>query len=190
MAIETINNQIEDKQNSLMDKTKEFEYKFKIQASQDLHHPSLTNKVKNWNWSWIKNKFKKNSINKTDIKYTDNETSSNNIQITKNEITENIISLINGINNDWEDFMTEKQKEVRELIQNSDRQPEEKDNLRSQIYTYEIIDIKISEIFDMINNCSDQYTLKKHLYEIKKKIIKAIQNAAEQQIKKYNTINI
>lgn len=110
------------------------------------------------------------------------------IQKIKNNINEKINEAIIENNYDWEEFIIIKQKNIRQVINNSDKQPEEKDALLSKIYNYEVIDVNVSEMLNIINASSDLNALKQNIDNVKNKIIKAIQNTTTKQIEKYNSL--
>lgn len=111
-----------------------------------------------------------------------------NIDTTKNEIKSKIVDSIKRITIEWEDFMEMQQKELQNAIQNSDYSEQEKDDMLSKVFVYEVIDISLSEVNRLISDATDSESLKRQIQMIKTRVINAIDQSLSQQVNKYQSV--
>lgn len=80
------------------------------------------------------------------------------------------------------------QKELQNTVQNSNYSDQEKDDMLSKIFVYEVIDISLSEVNRTISDATDSESLKRQIQLIKTRIINAIDLSLNQQINKYQSV--
>lgn len=114
--------------------------------------------------------------------------SSSDINVVRNYITERVVETVKKITSDWQEFMELKQREIRLAIDNLEISDNEKDELYSKIYLYEIIDIAMSEFYTMTSSSTTSSQLREQTMLYKKNIITAIENAVNSQIQKYSAL--
>lgn len=106
----------------------------------------------------------------------------------KNEVVSKVLDSVKKTTKEWEDFMELKQKEIQSVLATSSENEEIKDAMYSKIFIYEIIDISISEFSNLINTSNSISDIKQNLSLYKVKLLSAIDNAANKQIAKYNSL--
>lgn len=113
-----------------------------------------------------------------------------NIDFTalKNDITSESIAAVKSITNEWEEFMETNQQKMLSSINSSTLSQNQKDELSSKIFTYEVIDVNLSELMTLINTASSISEIVKNLDLFRSKLISATKNAAEKQIEKYKSL--
>lgn len=131
-------------------------------------------------------KLSKRTITSKDSSSTYSQTV--NIGTIKSEVTSKFLDSVKKITNEWEEFMELKQREVQLAISTSSLNASEKDSMSSKVFIYEVIDISISEFSSIVNLCTSTAEIKNSLSSYKEKVISAIDNAADKQISKYNSL--
>ena len=109
-----------------------------------------------------------------------------------NSIKSNVISQgidsVKGITQDWDEFMEKKQKEMYDAIDSSNLSESQKDGLSSRIFSYEVIDINLSDLMTKINSATSVSEIQQRLDSYKTQLMNAIDIAAEKQMNKYNSL--
>lgn len=98
------------------------------------------------------------------------------------------IDSVKKITHEWEEFMEKNQKEVYAAIDSSPFSMRQKDELSSRIFTYEVIDINLSDLMSLINSASSIADIQHKLNIFKSRFLKAIDTAANNQEKKYRSL--
>lgn len=98
------------------------------------------------------------------------------------------IEAVKRITGEWNEFMGKNQDKVYAIIDSSYQHEQEKDELTSKIFSYEVIDINLSELMILINSASSIGDIKQKLDAYKSKFIKAIESASYNQKNKYNSL--
>lgn len=98
------------------------------------------------------------------------------------------IDYVKKITHEWEEFMEKNQKEVYAAIDSSPFSMRQKDELSSMIFTYEVIDINLSDLMSLINSASSIADIQHKLNIFKSRFLKAIDTAANNQEKKYRSL--
>lgn len=111
-----------------------------------------------------------------------------NIGFIKNDVTSNVLDSVKKITQEWEEFMELKQREVQSAISSSSLSDSEKDSMASKVFIYEVIDISISEFSSAMNASTNTTDIKNNLSAYKAKVISAIEQAANKQISKYESL--
>lgn len=106
----------------------------------------------------------------------------------KNEVVSKVLDSVKRTTKEWEDFMESKQKEIQTVLATSSENEEIKDAMYSKVFIYEIIDISISEFSNLINTSNSISDIRQNLSLYKVKLLSAIDNAANKQIAKYNSL--
>lgn len=107
---------------------------------------------------------------------------------SKNEIISKAIDAIKNTTKEWEEFMEVKQNEIQSAIDTSSLDENQKDSLSSKVFVYEIIDINIYELSNMINTAKSADDTNKVISLYKDKLLTAIDKAAASQIAKYKDL--
>ena len=111
-----------------------------------------------------------------------------NIGFIKNDVTSKVLDSVKKITHEWEEFMELKPKEVQSAISSSSLSDSEKDSMASKVFIYEVIDISISEFSSAMNASTNTTDIKNNLSAYKAKVISAIEQAANKQISKYESL--
>ena len=98
------------------------------------------------------------------------------------------IDSVKNITREWDDFMDRMQKEMYAVIDSSSLSESQKDSLSSRIFSYEVIDINLSDLMSMINSATSVSEIKQRLDNYKSKLMNAIDEAANKQMNKYNSL--
>ena len=98
------------------------------------------------------------------------------------------IDYVKNITREWDDFMERMQKEMYAVIDTSSLSENRKDSLSSRIFSYEVIDINLSDLMSMINSATSVSEIKQRLDNYKSKLVNAIDEAANKQMNKYNSL--
>lgn len=106
----------------------------------------------------------------------------------KNEVVSKGIASVKKITGEWDKFMENNQKEIFKAIDSSHLNERKKDELSSKIFSYEVIDINLSDLMSMINKTCSLPEINENLEEFKEKLISAIETASHKQIAKYNSL--
>ena len=80
------------------------------------------------------------------------------------------------------------QKELQNAILNSDYSDQEKDDMLSKVFVYEVIDVSMSEINKTISAATDTYSLNRQIQLMKTLVINAIDLSLNQQVNKYQSV--
>lgn len=113
-----------------------------------------------------------------------------NIENIKNEVISKGIASVKYITNDWDDFMEKNQKELFKDIDSSSLSENEKDNLTSKIFSFEVVDINLSDLMSLINSAATLTDIVKGINDFKSMFIASIENTVNKQIAKYNSLII
>lgn len=108
----------------------------------------------------------------------------------KTDMISKVLESVKKTTKEWEDFMELKQKEIQTLIDTAPLEANKKDELLSKIFVFDVIDISISEFSGMINTASSLLEIQQRIKEYKIKLLNAIDDAANKQIKKYKSLYI
>lgn len=111
-----------------------------------------------------------------------------NIDTEKNDIKSKIVDSVKRITQEWEKFMEIQQKELQKAIQESNYSEQEKDDMLSKVFVYEVIDISLSEVNRLISDATDSESLKRQIQLIKTRVINAIDLSLNQQVCKYQSV--
>lgn len=106
----------------------------------------------------------------------------------KNDIISKVLDAVRKTTNEWECFMELKQKEMQNVISLSSLTDNQKDEMLSKIFIYEVIDINVSDFSAMINSSVSTFEIKTQLDLYKTKLLSAINDVASKQISKYNSL--
>lgn len=119
-----------------------------------------------------------------------NETSphSVNLPAIKTDTISKGIDVVKKTTREWDEFMEKEQKEVFAAIDSSDLSDSEKDKLSSKIFSYEVIDVNLSDLMSMINSSRSISDIQKNLASFKMKMLSAIDTAANSQINRYRSL--
>lgn len=117
-----------------------------------------------------------------------NHASSVNIGSLKNETMSKVLDIVKKTTNEWDEFMELKQKEIQSAIASSSLNEDKKNELSSKIFLHEVIDISISDFSSMINSATSISDVKQKLDVYKSQLLVSIDNAAQKQIAKYNSL--
>lgn len=98
------------------------------------------------------------------------------------------IDSVKNITREWEDFMELAQKEMFAAIDSSSFSESQKDCLSSKIFSYEVIDINLSDLMSMINSANSVSEIQQNICGFKSKFLDAIDLAADNQMKKYRSL--
>ena len=130
-------------------------------------------------------KLSKNRTTNTKNISTNSNVSTNK---SKNEIISKAIDAIKNTTKEWEEFMEVKQNEIQSAIDTSSLDENQKNSLSSKVFVYEIIDINIYELSNMINTAKSADDTNKVISLYKDKLLTAIDKAAASQIAKYKDL--
>ena len=111
-----------------------------------------------------------------------------NINLDKNDLIEKVVDVVKKSVNEWEEFTEQKQREIAQAIDNSSYTESEKSTMRSKIFLYEVIDVKMSEISASMKNVNTLPEISKVLNKDKEKYLYDIDNAVDTQIEKYRAL--
>lgn len=117
-----------------------------------------------------------------------NQTSMPNINDIKNTVSAKVVDVVKSTTQEWESFMSAKQKELQNAIFNSPFSEAEKNNMTSKTFVYEVINISLLDFSNSISAVLDAFALKSALYAYKDKLLNAIDVAANRQMTKYSSI--
>ncbi|MBD5367721.1 MAG: hypothetical protein HDR83_00445 [Bacteroides sp.] len=112
------------------------------------------------------------------------------INEVKNAVTNKIIEIVKHVSNSWDSAMELNQRKVHTLINDSDLSALDKDAMMSKVLVYEVIDIRISEFSSKVMTMASLDELKTVVEEFKMKLLTAIDEVAQKQIEKYQSIKI
>lgn len=112
------------------------------------------------------------------------------IDTQKNEVKSKIVESVKRITSEWESFMEIQQKDLQNAILSSGHSEQEKDNMQSKVFVYEIIDFSLSDVNRAISSVTDSTGLKQQVLSIKNKMLSAIDNAVNKQMEKYRSVCI
>ncbi len=113
---------------------------------------------------------------------------SSSLPSIKTAVTSKVIDAVKKTSKEWEEFMEANQKEIQTLIETSSIDTSKKDEMMSKIFVYEVFDISVSEFSNMINSVNSSLEIKQKINAYKIKLLDAIDNAANKQISKYNSL--
>lgn len=120
--------------------------------------------------------------------------SSTNLLMLKNRLSSQIIETVKSVTNEWDAFMEDIQSEMRNQINSLDIPQEKKNSLLSRIFTFEIVDISISDFTDKLNNIQNAQSLSLQFKQLRRdylhQLTGAIEKAAMKQIGKYQGLVI
>lgn len=106
----------------------------------------------------------------------------------KNKIISKGINAVKKITNEWDVFMEAKQKEVHAFIDASPLNEGQKYDLSSKIFSYEVIDINLSDLMSMINSATSIPEARQKVESFKSKFLLAIDEVANNQELKYDSL--
>lgn len=112
-----------------------------------------------------------------------------NINDIKSEVSTKVVDVVKSTTQEWESFMTAKQKELQNAIFNSPFSEAEKNNMTSKTFVYEVINISLLDFSNSISAVSDAFALKSALNAYKDKLLNAIDVAASRQMTKFSSID-
>ena len=115
-------------------------------------------------------------------------TPSADLNSIKSSVISQGIDSVKGITQDWDEFMEKTQKEMYDAIDSSNLSESQKDGLSSRIFSYEVIDINLSDLMTMINSATSVLEIKQRLGSFKIQLMNAINMAADKQMNKYNSL--
>lgn len=121
---------------------------------------------------------------------TDTAKSGNNVSINalKNDVTHKVLDVVRKIKSEWEGFMELQQDKLQKSIRDSSIDDETKDKMLSRIFVYEVLDINLMDFNEKMRGVNDLMALRSAVSSFKLKVTQAIENAAQKQISKYNSI--
>lgn len=119
---------------------------------------------------------------------TDSLLDTPDITTLRNDVISKGIASVKIITGEWDTFMEDKQKEMYAVIDSSPLTENQKYELNSKIFTYEVIDINLSELMNMINSANSIEEISHQLEAFKKKLISSIEDAANSQKAKYDSL--
>ncbi|MBR5716971.1 MAG: hypothetical protein IKX59_10325 [Bacteroidales bacterium] len=111
-----------------------------------------------------------------------------NLGSLKNVIISRVFDSVKKTTTEWESFMELKQKEIQSTISMSSFNEAKKDEMFSQTFVFEVIDISLSEFSSMMNSAISVSDIKQKLADYKSKLLSSIDAAADKQIAKYKSL--
>lgn len=111
-----------------------------------------------------------------------------NISSVKNDVISSVLDSVKKIRSEWESFMELKQKEIQTAIETSSLEDNQKKAMLSKTFIYEVINISIYEFSTMISSCANITDIKQMINAYKSTFISSIDDAADKQIAKYNSM--
>ena len=116
------------------------------------------------------------------------QTSDQSINNIKNEVSAKVVDVVKQITQEWDNFMTIKQREMQNAILNSSYSEAEKNNMTSKTFVFEVINISLLDFSNSISHIADTFALKSAVNVYKGKLLSAIDMAASRQMTKYSSI--
>lgn len=107
--------------------------------------------------------------------------------LAKSEVITALNSLVQKLDTAWEDFMKDKQIQVRSAISQLPIEEEAKQTLQSKIYTYEIIDVELLSLINIINAASED-NLQQAIASCQDKLQAALDTTVRKQKSKYDSL--
>ena len=112
----------------------------------------------------------------------------NSLYAVKSELTQKVIDAVKKTGDEWIEFITPRQKEILQAIENADCQEERKMGLKDKVCLYEILDIKVLSLTQMIDSVNDISGFNAALSECRKLLLSAIDKTASVQMQKYGSL--
>lgn len=135
--------------------------------------------------AWGGYKFSKNGQS-VDKKTTEHSPAS--FSSLKTEVTSKVLEIVKKATQEWEEFMEQKQKEIQQLIETSSIEESEKGTLRSKVFVFEVINIRLYDFLEMMSPATNAMEVKQIVNTYKDKLLKAIDQAASKQKDKYSSL--
>lgn len=110
------------------------------------------------------------------------------IKSIKKDVITKGIEIVKEITSEWNQFMELNQKVIYETIDKSSLDESQKDELSSKIYTYEVIDINLSDLMTKVNSASTPSEVEQRVKDFSVALSSAIETACNNQILKYNSL--
>lgn len=108
----------------------------------------------------------------------------------KTDVTSKVIDAVKKTTAEWEEFITLQKKEIQNVIATSSLSADEKESATSKTYLYEVIDIRVLDLSNLINSATTTSELKNALEACKSKLLAAIDKAITQQLNIYNSLGV
>lgn len=108
----------------------------------------------------------------------------------KTDVTSKVIDSVKKITAEWEEFITLQKKEIQNVIAISSLSADEKESATSKTYLYEVIDIRVLDLSNLINSATTNSELKTALETCKSKLLFAIDKAITQQLDIYKSLGV
>ena len=112
------------------------------------------------------------------------------IDAIKNDVISKGIASVKDITNEWEEFMEKNQKDIFASIDSSSLSDNQKDDLTSKVFSYEVIDVNLSELMSMVNSAISISEIEQKLQDFRSKLLFSIDKAVGSQIAKYDSLQV
>lgn len=127
-------------------------------------------------------------LSKQNKKQADKKTQDINLDELKNAVSSKVLSILKNVSGEWDDFMQETKTSLPQMINNSGMSLSQKDEMMNKIFIHEVFDIRMIDFNNQMNNVNSISELKTTIESFKSKLLIAIDNTANKQISKYNSM--
>ena len=110
----------------------------------------------------------------------------------KNEFTSKMDEVAKQSAQEWEDFISVRQKRIQAAVDNSNAEKEKKDSILKTLYFYETLSFSIMDMNDEISQVGEDDTCSSSLVRLKDKyrilLLNSIEDAAQKQKLQYESV--